>query len=94
MVKNPPAKSGDPWSRKTPWRRKWQPTPVFLPGKSHGQWNLVGSSPWGCKTVSHDLITAANQITLCFTMEKNKARKEKGSLSILSVYFEKGKTNV
>ena len=30
-------------------RRKWQPTPVFLPGKSHGQRNLVGYSPWGCK---------------------------------------------
>ena len=30
-------------------RRKWQPTPVFLPGKSHGRRNLVGSSPWGCK---------------------------------------------
>ena len=31
------------------WRRKWQPTPVFLPGKSHGQRNLVGYSPWGQK---------------------------------------------
>ena len=34
------------------WRRKWQPTPVFLPGKSHGQRSLVG--PWGCKRVRHD----------------------------------------
>ena len=32
-----------------PWRRKWQPTPVLLPGKSHGRRNLVGYSPWGCK---------------------------------------------
>ena len=32
----------DPWVRKIPWRRKWQPTPVFLPGKSHGQRSLVG----------------------------------------------------
>ena len=32
----------DPWVRKISWRRKWQPTPVFLPGKSHGQRNLVG----------------------------------------------------
>ena len=31
------------------WRRKWQPTPVFLPGKSHGLRSLVGYSPWGCK---------------------------------------------
>ena len=32
-----------------PWRRKWQPTPVFLPWKSHGQRSLVGHSPWGRK---------------------------------------------
>ena len=32
-----------------PWRREWQPTPVLLPGKSHGQRNLAGYSPWGCK---------------------------------------------
>ena len=31
------------------WRRKWQPTPVFLPGESHGQKSLVGYSPWGHK---------------------------------------------
>ena len=34
---------------KIPWRRKWQPTPVFLPGESHGQSSLVGCSPWGRK---------------------------------------------
>ena len=39
----------DPWVRKIPWRRKSQPTPVFLPGKSHGRRSLVGYSPWGCK---------------------------------------------
>ena len=39
----------DPCVRKLPWRRKWQPTPVFLPGKSHGQRSLMGYSPWGCK---------------------------------------------
>ena len=32
-----------------PWRRKWQPTPVFLPGESHGQRSLEGYSPWGHK---------------------------------------------
>ena len=37
------------WVRKTPWRRKWQHIPVFLPGESHGQRSLVGNSPWGCK---------------------------------------------
>ena len=39
----------DAWVGKIPWRRKWQPTPVFLPGKSHGQRNLAGYSPWGSK---------------------------------------------
>ena len=37
----------NPWSGKMPWRRKWPPTPVFLPGKSHGQRSLVGYSPRG-----------------------------------------------
>ena len=46
----------DPWIKKMPWRRKWQPTPVFLPGKSHGQKSLVRYSPWGLKVI-HDLAT-------------------------------------
>ena len=37
----------DPWVRKVPWRREWQPTPVFLPGEPHGHRSLVGCSPWG-----------------------------------------------
>ena len=36
-----------PWVGKIPWRREWQPTPVFLPGESCGQRSLVGYSPWG-----------------------------------------------
>ena len=40
-----------------PWRRKQQPTPVFLPGKSHGQRSLVGYSPWGRKRVGYNLVT-------------------------------------
>ena len=39
----------DPWVGKIPWRRKWHPTPVFLPGESHGGRSLVGYSPWGHK---------------------------------------------
>ena len=35
------------WVKKIPWRRKWHPTPVFLPGESHGQRSLAGYSPWG-----------------------------------------------
>ena len=38
-----------PWVGKIPWRRKWQPIPVFLPGESHGWRSLVGYSPRGCK---------------------------------------------
>ena len=56
VVKSPPANkrrcrkcSFDPWVRKIPWRRKWQPTLVFLPGKSHRQRNLAGYSSWGYK---------------------------------------------
>ena len=44
-----------PWARQISWRKKWQPSPVFLPGKSHGQRSLAGYSPWGCKRVRHDL---------------------------------------
>ena len=39
----------NPWGGKSPWRRKWQPTPVFLPGESHGQRSLVGCRQQGCK---------------------------------------------
>ena len=51
VVKNPPANAGDigdvgliPGLGRSPWRRKWQPTPVFLPGESHGQRSLTGYS--------------------------------------------------
>ena len=52
MVKNLPASRRprfDPWVLKIPWRREWQPTPVFLPRDFHGQRNLADYSPWGCK---------------------------------------------
>ena len=52
-VKASTCKVGDPGSisglGKIAWRRKWQPTPVFLPGESHGRRSLVGYSPWGHK---------------------------------------------
>ena len=60
----------NPWVRKISWRRKWQPTPVFLPGKSHGRENLVGYSPWD-RRVGHnwsDLAAAA-----CSTVGKESA---------------------
>ena len=47
----------DPQVRKVSWRRKLQPTPVFLLGKSHGQRSLAGYSPWGHKRLGHNLQT-------------------------------------
>ena len=56
VVKNLLDNTGDlrdvgsiPGSGRFPWRRAWQPTPVFLPGESHGQRSLAGYSPWGCE---------------------------------------------
>ena len=50
VVKNPPANADrhrfDPWVGKIPWRRAWQPAPVFLPGESQGQRSLVGYGIW------------------------------------------------
>ena len=63
-VKKPPANAGrqkrpglNPWVGKIPWRRKWQPTPVFLPGKSQGQRSLAGYNPWGHKRFRYHLAT-------------------------------------
>ena len=47
------------WVGKMPWRRKWQPTPVFLPGKSHC--SLAGYSPWGHKKVRHNRLNNNNK---------------------------------
>src|SRR5574337_759071 len=53
----------DPWVRKIPWSRKWQPTPGFLPGKSHGQRNLAGYSPQGCKELDMtELLTYTHRV--------------------------------
>ena len=62
-VKNLPAMQQryrfDPWVRKVVCRRKWLPSPVFLPGELLGQKSLVGCSPWGCKE-----LDTAEQLTL------------------------------
>ena len=47
----------EPWVWKIFWRKKWQPTPVFLSGKSQGQRSLAGYSPWGRRRVRLDLVT-------------------------------------
>ena len=56
--------SSIPWSGKTPWRRKWQHTPVFLPGKSHGERSLVGYSPWGHKRIRQDLAIKQQLVSM------------------------------
>ena len=68
VVKNPPAVIGDmrcgfdPWVRKVAWRREWQPTPVLLPGKVHGQRNLVGYSSGGHKDSDMTEHTCSNKV--------------------------------
>ena len=56
----------DPWVGKILWRRKWQPSPVSWPGKSHGQRSLVGHSPWGCR----EWDTTERRQTHAYTHEK------------------------
>ena len=63
MVKNPPANAEDMGSVKIPWRREWQPTPVFLAGESHGQRSLAGYSPWGPK--QSDMTERLNSSKVC-----------------------------
>ena len=60
MVKNPPANASDmrqgfnPWVRKSPWRRAWQPTSVLLPGESHGAEEPGMLQSIGSERVGHD----------------------------------------
>ena len=64
-VKNPPANAEDmgsiPGLGRSPAKKKWQPTPVFLSGKFHWQRRLMGYSPWDCKGVGHKLATEPQQ---------------------------------
>ena len=66
VVKNTPATVGDmrcrfnPWVGEGPWRRKWKPTPVFLPRESHGQRSLAGDSPW-----DHRGSDTTEQLSMC-----------------------------
>ena len=64
----------DPWVRKIPWRRKWQPSQVFLPWKSHEHRSLGGYSPWGCR-VGHDLVTEYTCILQRYMTNSEAARR-------------------
>ena len=74
MVKNSPTNATDPGDAglipglgRSPGGGKWQPTPVFLPGESHGQRSLVGYSPWGCKE-----LEMTERLTLSLSLSKEK----------------------
>ena len=64
----------DPWTGKIPWKKKWQPTSVFVPGKYHRQRSLVGYSPWGgteSEITEHTCALCLNGfITLCCLVTK------------------------
>ena len=62
----------DPWVGKIPWRRAWQPTPVFFPGEFHGQRSLVAYSPWGPKEsdTTEQLSTAQVMLQQNFTKRR------------------------
>ena len=65
----------DPWIGKILWRREWQPTPIFLPGKSHGQRSLAGYSPWGCKesdTIGQLTHTHTHLVNNCLLIDMTR----------------------
>ena len=75
MVKNLPAMLEtqlNPWVRKISWSRTWLPTPVFLPGKFHGQSSLVSYSPWGCKELD---MTEHTHTHTHFVEEENRPER-------------------
>ena len=79
VVKNPPANAGDtckrygfnPWVGKVPWRRKWHPTPVLLPGESHEPKSLVGYSSWARRESDMNEETwHTGTVALCYSQRK------------------------
>ena len=78
MVKNHHANDNSGfslWIGKIPWRRKWQPTPVFLPGESHGKRSLVGYIPWVCK--ESDMTYQLNNNSIVRPTDQETATNEK-----------------
>ena len=61
----------DPWVGKIPWRKEWQPTPVFLPGEFRGWRSLVGYSPWGYKELdtTEGLTLSGEMCEICFSKD-------------------------
>ena len=67
----------NPWVRMIPWRRKWQPTPVFLSGTSHGQRSLAGNSPWGPQS------NTVGQLSMHVETREEQSRTNRASLGNL-----------
>ena len=57
------------WVGKIPWRRAWQPTPVFLAGESYGQRSLAGYSPWGHKESDMTVVTQHDMAWFCLGLK-------------------------
>ena len=83
----------NPWVRRIPWSRKWQPTPVFFPEKFHGQRSLAGYSSWG-----HKKLDTAKQLSTHMPVGKqcsDGGKQTELSYSVTSVlwrmYSEGGK---
>ena len=92
VVKNLPANVGDerhrfsPWVRKVPWSGKWQPAPVFLPGKFYAQKSLAGYSPWDHR-VRHDWVTKHTHTNLTTSPCEESSLGSFYSLSWPFMYF-------
>ena len=75
----------DPWLRKVPWSRKWQPSPGFLPGEFHGQRSLVGCSPWGfieSDMTQHTYMPYIQAWSLCTSLFYPHSREMVPTLSL------------
>ena len=73
----------NPWIRKIPRKRKWEPTPVFLPGKSHQQRRMSGCSPWGQKSwnnLATEQQVKSPGVGNGLLMEQARKRRVKGDL--------------
>ena len=87
----------DPWVRKFSWRRKWQPTPVLLPGKSHGQRSLAGYSPWGCKRFGQRVgygLSRQLKPDIYFTWYRTSVHMPLGVLVMTSKYIRQSELSV
>ena len=77
----------DPWVGKIPWRRKWQPTGIFLPGKSHGQKSLAGYRPQGHKQSD---TTVHTHLTPLVNMEKGFQEGERSTRAKKEIWSTEG----